>query len=136
MGRTNNRHIEQGNFTSSYDRWRWQQSDRWGDFIWGLSTSGQFLSEREIAYYALQNDRQGNSKELPGDFRFVDTNGDGIIDDRDRTPMFWHEKPMVFYGLNATVTWKNLDFYIWHFYTSDAADDLPCVVRRGRRISQ
>ncbi len=47
----------------------------------------------------------------PGDVRFVDVNGDGKIDDKDRTHI-GSPFPNFTYGVNASLTWKNFDFSI------------------------
>lgn len=111
FARTQNRYIERGPFTSSYDRWRNQSSGRWNDFIWGYQIDGRFTSEYDVNTYPIQNGDQGNNKELPGDFIIRDVNGDGIINDQDKTPLFWSGNPLIHYGFTIDVKWKNFDFY-------------------------
>ena len=45
----------------------------------------------------------------PGDYKFVDLNGDGQITDADRT-VIGNGYPKFTYGLNLNVSWKNIDF--------------------------
>ncbi len=45
----------------------------------------------------------------PGDFMFVDLNGDNQITDADRT-VIGNGYPKFTYGLNLSASWKNLDF--------------------------
>lgn len=47
----------------------------------------------------------------PGDFKYKDVNGDGRIDATDRT-MIGNPTPDFIYGLNARLTYKQLDFSI------------------------
>ena len=50
-----------------------------------------------------------------GRFRFEDLNGDGKLDDSDRT-FIGSPHPDLTGGLNATLTWKNWDFTMfWNF---------------------
>ncbi|MEN7550687.1 SusC/RagA family TonB-linked outer membrane protein [Rapidithrix thailandica] len=54
----------------------------WGD-IWGLKTLGFFQSEQEIEAHADQSkvaSYPGSRPIEPGDLKFEDTNGDGIVD--------------------------------------------------------
>ncbi len=45
----------------------------------------------------------------PGDVRFVDINGDGVIDDKDRVRL-GDPNPRFVYGINGSVSYANLDF--------------------------
>ena len=45
----------------------------------------------------------------PGDYKFVDLNGDGQITDADRT-VIGNGYPKFTYGLNLNASWKNIDF--------------------------
>src|SRR5439155_18215048 len=49
---------------------------------------------------------QPNAK--PGDIRFADINGDGILDDKDRT-IFGHGLPKFLYSLNGTLRYRQFD---------------------------
>lgn len=111
LSRRQNKYIERGPFTSSYDRWRNQNVNRWTDFVWGYTVDGRFMSEDEINRAAIQNGDNGNSKELPGDYILKDLNGDGTVNDLDKVPLFWDSNPRVFFGLNFSLNWKNFDFY-------------------------
>ena len=88
LARTQRCYIESGPYKSSMERWRNQASNRWGDFIWGYQTDGRFQNFDEINTYPIQNGDNGNSKELPGDYILKDVNGDGVVNDLDKTPLF------------------------------------------------
>jgi len=111
LARTQRRYIESGPYKSSMERWRNQSSNRWGDFIWGYQTDGRFQNFDEINTYPIQNGDNGNSKELPGDYILKDVNGDGVVNDLDKTPLFWSGSPLIHYGFNVEASWKNFDFY-------------------------
>jgi len=44
----------------------------------------------------------------PGDFKYKDVNGDGVIDTKDRT-LIGNPTPDFMYGLNTNITYKNFD---------------------------
>jgi TonB-linked SusC/RagA family outer membrane protein len=45
-----------------------------------------------------------------GDFKYVDVNGDGRINDKDMIPIGYGSVPRISYGLSGTLNYKNLDF--------------------------
>ena len=44
-----------------------------------------------------------------GDFKYVDENSDGKINDRDLVPIGYPEVPRIAYGLSGTMSYKNID---------------------------
>ena len=78
-----------------------------------LKADGIFQSMDEIMEYTTKLE-DGTIKVIqpnaqPGDVKYIDVNGDGQIDDTDRD---WCGSPMPKFelGLNASFTWKNIDF--------------------------
>ncbi|SDM48836.1 TonB-linked outer membrane protein, SusC/RagA family [Catalinimonas alkaloidigena] len=113
FARTRNLHVERGAFTNSWDRYRNGAENRWNDLAWGYTYLGQFQSEEELLYAPMQNGDQGNiRRELPGDFRYLDLNNDGVIDGQDEAPIFYDRTPKMHYGLNLNASWKGLDLNI------------------------
>lgn len=51
---------------------------------------------------------------MPGDIKYKDVNGDGIVDGDDEVPIGSTTIPNVIYGLGLSVLWKGIDFNI-HF---------------------
>ena len=47
---------------------------------------------------------------LPGDLKYKDWNGDGVIDNNDSYPFGYTETPEITLGLNLGFTYKNFDF--------------------------
>lgn len=45
-----------------------------------------------------------------GDFKYVDMNGDHVINDRDMVPIGYSDIPRISYGLSGSVTVRNFDF--------------------------
>jgi TonB-linked SusC/RagA family outer membrane protein len=124
FSRTKNLYVESARFTNSYERWRNGRSNRYNDVIWGYTYLGQFMTEEEIAMYALQNGDQGNLRELPGDFKYLDVNNDGVIDGRDELPLFIGQNgnnsdlnpagkaPKINYGMTLYANYKGFDINI------------------------
>ncbi len=71
----------------------------------GYKTDGYFGSYQEIENSALPI---GATVE-PGDVKYVDSNNDGVIDDKDRQ-VLGNAFPRYTFGLNYDVTWKGFDF--------------------------
>ncbi|HMP30099.1 MAG TPA: hypothetical protein PKD85_10890, partial [Saprospiraceae bacterium] len=79
------------------------------DAIWGLESMGMFQSQEEISGAPTQTFGQVK----PGDIRYKDQNGDGIIDTRDEVYLGrggWFGAPFTM-GINVTAQWKKLTFF-------------------------
>ncbi|BFP40137.1 TonB-dependent receptor [Flavobacteriaceae bacterium GF1] len=81
-----------------------------GSFF-GFVTEGIFQNQGEID--ALNNasptGAYQSSDTAPGDFRFADINGDGVVDDEDQT-FLGSPIPDITYGFSFNATYKNFDF--------------------------
>ena len=98
-------------------------------FFYGLKTDGIFQNQAEIDSYT--DPKTGNllmPDAQPGDVRFVDVNGDGIVSDEDRT-YIGNGMPDWTFGLNFSVSWKGLDFYM--LWQSTVGNDILDVTRRN-----
>jgi hypothetical protein len=74
----------------------------------GYQTDGVFQNQDEVDAHASQNNAQ------PGDLRFKDTNGDGVITNDDKTYLGDPIADATF-GLNFGFTYKNFDFLAYVF---------------------
>ncbi|MFK7746895.1 MAG: SusC/RagA family TonB-linked outer membrane protein [Kordia sp.] len=74
--------------------------------FWGLKTDGIFQNQAEIDAHAIQPDAQ------PGDIRYVDLDGDGVIEfgSQDDQTMIGKPIPDITMGLNLNVNYKQFDF--------------------------
>ncbi|WP_126974470.1 SusC/RagA family TonB-linked outer membrane protein [Gynurincola endophyticus] len=108
--RTMNKYIERGDFLNNTDKWRSGNGYRWNDVIWGYTLDGQFQSYEEIANAPIQGGNFGNSQIRPGDFKYKDINGDGVIDNNDMSPLFYNGTPKMHYGLTLNGSYKGFDF--------------------------
>lgn len=98
-------------FSNSWDEYRHSINERYGYINWGLETDGQFQSWEEIAEWPIDNDRQGNRTLRPGDIKYVDQNGDGVINHLDERPIGYREDstPILNFGLNFSFQLKGFD---------------------------
>ena len=78
-------------------------------YYYGYKTDGIFQTPEEVAAYVNENGELIQPLATPGDVRFVDLNGDGVIGDDDRT-MIGKGMPDWTFGLNLGFEWKGLDF--------------------------
>jgi TonB-linked SusC/RagA family outer membrane protein len=98
-------------FSNSWDVYRNSINHRFSSVNWGLEAIGQFQSWEEIAAWPIDNDRQGNKTLRPGDIKYKDVNGDGVINGMDERPVGYVEgkTPTLNYGLNFAFGWKGFD---------------------------
>lgn len=77
-------------------------------YFYGYKTDGIFQTQADVNAHATQLNA------APGDLRFVDTNGDGVIDADDRTNI---GDPIadVTMGLNLSFNYKRFDFNAYAF---------------------
>jgi len=96
--------IYQGQFRTVYTNIT-QQGSPIAQF-YGWETDGIVQTAEEAA--ALQSVQKGVR---PGDFKFKDLDGDGVITDKDRTTL-GSPLPKFTYGINGNVAYKGFDFSI------------------------
>ncbi|GBU08089.1 SusC/RagA family TonB-linked outer membrane protein [Bacteroidales bacterium] len=77
-------------------------------YFWGYKTDGLFQNEQEVLDYKNLDGKQIMPTAKPGDMRFVDRNGDGVIDDEDKTSI-GDPNPDFVYGLNLNFGYKGFD---------------------------
>ncbi|MFW5754182.1 MAG: SusC/RagA family TonB-linked outer membrane protein [Marinilabiliaceae bacterium] len=79
------------------------------DAIFGLESDGFFMDEDEIA----NSPEQSFGSVQPGDIKYVDQNGDDIIDNKDEVYLGrggWSGDPLNL-GVNLTAKWRNWTFF-------------------------
>ncbi|GAB6119049.1 TonB-dependent receptor [Dysgonomonas termitidis] len=113
-------HQERGEFSSSMDRWLNGQENRLQGGISMYKYNGQYTSIEQYETAPLMGGSQGNSMMLPGSYKLVDLNGNGIIsrwgDMSDLVMEFWGNStstgslnPPLQYGLVLAGSYKNFD---------------------------
>ncbi|MDR7129541.1 TonB-linked SusC/RagA family outer membrane protein [Algoriphagus sp. 4150] len=79
------------------------------DQFWGLVSDGFYNTAAELA----EAPSSAFASQLqPGDIRYVDQNGDGVIDQNDEVPIGYSKFPQVVYGLSFGGDYKGFDFSI------------------------
>jgi len=81
-------------------------------YFYGYQTDGVFQNQTEIDAHPSQADLGAES--APGDFRYVDTNNDNIIDVNDRTNI-GDPIPDATMGFNLQFNYKEFDFSMYTF---------------------
>jgi TonB-linked SusC/RagA family outer membrane protein len=106
--RARNQYIEQADPANSFLDWKNNRSDRWTNIAYGYVCVGPFQSYEDINNWAVQ-DGNGNTTLLPGDLKFEDLNGDGVINDLDVQPIGRNTMPEIYYGFDITANWRGFD---------------------------
>lgn len=103
-------YVEMAEKGNRYELWKTQGQVpyRWSNIGWGYKAIGQFQSYEEIIGSPIQ-DGNGNLTLMPGDIKYEDYNGDGIIDENDQQPIGRGNVPDLFFGLDLSVFWKGFD---------------------------
>lgn len=78
-------------------------------YFYGYKSAGIFQNMDEVNAHVNAAGELLQPKAQPGDVRFVDTDGNGILNDDDRT-MIGKGLPDWAFGLNLGFEWKGLDF--------------------------
>ncbi|MCG8322642.1 MAG: TonB-dependent receptor [Cytophagales bacterium] len=91
--------------------------------FYGWVADGIYQNTNEIsADPSIANDPRNEAGLIqPGDVRFVDLNGDGLIDENDRT-IIGDPNPELVYGLNAGVNYKGFDLNL--FFLGSAGHEI------------
>lgn len=81
-------------------------------YFYGYKTDGIFQNQAEVDAHPSQLALGANA--APGDLRYVDVNGDGVIDTKDKTNI-GDPIPDATMGFNLQLNYKNLDFAVFTF---------------------
>jgi len=102
---------EEAEYASSMDRYKRGMQDRLLGAYWMYQYTGQFQDEEDVLNSPLQGGTN-HYKNLPGDFKYDDVNGNGIIDGGDIQPLTFDQDPKTYYGLTIASSWKGFDLNI------------------------
>ena len=90
-------------------------------YFYGYKTNGVFQNYNEVNSYVNADGGLIQPSARPGDTRFVDVNGDGVITSDDRTKI-GKGTPDWNFGLNFNADWKGFDFNM--FFQGVAGADI------------
>lgn len=79
--------------------------------FYGYKTDGIFQNAAEVNAYVNNEGEKMQPNAKAGDIRFRDLNGDGTVNEQDRTTLGAYFAPVTF-GLNAQFDWKGFDLGI------------------------
>ena len=96
-------------------------------FFYGYKTAGIFQNTDEVKAYKNDKGELLQPTAVPGDVRFVDVDGNGIIDANDRTDI-GKGMPDWTFGFNLGVSWKNFDLNM--MWQGTAGNDICDATRR------
>lgn len=80
-------------------------------YFWGYRTDGIFQNEEEVLAYKNSEGELIQPDATPGDVRFVNTNGDNKIDDKDKVQI-GNPNPDLIFGINIGVDYKGFDISV------------------------
>lgn len=99
--------IQNGPYANAYDQWRNDNlNNRYQGVQFGYEGNGRYQNWDEI-----WNEKLYHEKDLlPGDYKYVDWNGDGEINSLDEHPYAFDQTPWMNYSLSFDCSWKGFDF--------------------------
>lgn len=101
--------VQQGPYANSYDRWRNDNlTNRYQGVQFGYKSAGRYTSWEDIWSYQIYKDRNL----LPGDYKYVDWNGDGEINSLDMHPYAYDQTPWMNFSLSLGMEYKNFDLNV------------------------
>ncbi|SEF41562.1 TonB-linked outer membrane protein, SusC/RagA family [Parabacteroides chinchillae] len=103
--RTQTTYQERGRAGNSYENWRNNGNDRYNDIKWGKGDGGRYTSYD----YILNSPIYADKNVLPGDYIYLDWDGDGQITDHDTHPIGYTGKPMINFSFAAGAEYKGFD---------------------------
>ena len=89
--------------------WKYLYMNRTGQARYqsfGLVAAGLFRDREDIEAWP----KQAFGDVQPGDIKYLDLNGDGVVDSYDTKPIGYTDIPEIVYGFGFSLQWKALDF--------------------------
>jgi TonB-dependent starch-binding outer membrane protein SusC len=81
-------------------------------YFYGYKTAGIFQNQAEVNLYKNKDGVLYQPDAKPGDFRFVDFDGNGVIGENDRTKI-GDPTPSMTYGFNLTASYSGFDILLF-----------------------
>lgn len=80
-------------------------------YFWGYKTDGIFQNMAEVFQHINRQGQLLQPNARPGDVRFLDVNGDGVINADDRT-MIGNPTPAWTFGMNGNIEYRQFDLAV------------------------
>ena len=119
-----------GNFTFSRNEIK-EYDESYTDYPYKKSYGYQVNQRRGLIALGLFKDwddvrnspKQAWGDVMPGDIKYKDVNGDGMINDDDVVPLDHTSRPGMIYGIGLSVQWKGLDMNV-HFQGAERVSNM------------
>ena len=99
--------IQNGPYANAYDQWRNDHlNNRYQGVQFGYEGNGRYQNWDEIWNETLYHEKAL----LPGDYKYLDWNGDGEINSQDEHPYAFDQTPWMNYSLSFDCAYKGFDF--------------------------
>lgn len=99
--------IQNGPYANAYDQWRNDHlNNRYQGVQFGYEGNGRYQNWDEIWNETLYHEKNL----LPGDYKYLDWNGDGEINSQDEHPYAFDQTPWMNYSLSIDCAYKGFDF--------------------------
>ena len=99
--------IQNGPYANAYDQWRNDNlNNRYQGVQFGYEGNGRYQNWDEIWNETLYHEKGL----LPGDYKYLDWNGDGEINSQDEHPYAFDQTPWMNYSLSVDCAYKGFDF--------------------------
>ena len=129
--------VSYNNPTKLLDNNTYYEGQVLGD-IWGFETAGYYQSDQDIESWGIDQEYIYSGTWYPGDYKYVDQTGDGVIDIGENTldnhgdkKVIGNSTPKFVYGINLSAKWKGFDILILMQGIGKRDLDLRSSVFRG-----
>lgn len=128
LGNASGEAIYESNSTSGLGSFIKGKNGEVWPYFYGYKTGGIFQNWDEVNNYVNSEGELLQPKASPGDVIFIDYNGDGVIDDNDKTKI-GKGMPDWTFGLSFNADWRGLDFSL--FLQGATGNDIFDLSTRG-----
>lgn len=90
--------------------YRYRQTGYRIDQPFGYIVEGYFKDAEDVANSPVQS--VGGHASLPGDFKYKDLNGDGVVNSRDKAPIGYSNIPEYTFGASFGINYKRFDLSV------------------------
>ena len=97
----------------------------------GLIAEGFYNTWEEVNDPNRPRSIWDNNKIQPGDVKYKDVNGDGVINEDDRVPIGYSGFPEIMYGISFGGNWKGFDFSVLFQGAANQSRPVSITMSRG-----